>query len=230
MSWRNATPWNGYWEGLGDGRICFTQEGAEAVRRLVKSVPLKHTDVVLDYGCGYGHAARQLAQHVGVVQYWDLSDAMREFATKFLARTSNAICWNPDDSDTKFDLIWCNSVVQYMTPAQFSTWLTTSASWLKPGGRIVVSDLIPLNHRFLVDAVSLALFSMRRGYFFEVWSRTRKLSKQYDAVKNSQPLFQPSDNELSQFALYAGLTMTPLKSNLTHFRGRRSVLFTRSTA
>ncbi len=230
MHWSNPTHWNTYWQGLGDGQICFKQEGREAVNRLRKTMPISQTDTVLDYGCGYGHAAQQLAQHVGMVYYWDLSDAMLAYAKKFLATTPNANEWKHDNADVTFDLIWCNSVVQYMTPAQFSAWLTTAAGLLKPGGRIVVSDLIPPNHSFLKDAISLAMFSMSRGYFFNAWSRTRKLSKQYEEVKKSQSLFQPGDNDLSQCALAAGLVITPLKSNLTHFRGRRSVLFTKGKA
>jgi 2-polyprenyl-3-methyl-5-hydroxy-6-metoxy-1,4-benzoquinol methylase len=228
MPWRKPTPWNSYWQGLGDGQICFTQEGVEAVNRLCWSVPVKPTDVVLDYGCGYGHAVRQLAKRAGQVYFWDLSESMLTFARKFLEDIRNASCWDPDTTPTTFDIVWCNSVVQYMTATQFSTWLVDSAQRLNPGGRIIVSDLIPPGHRFLSDAVSLALFSLRKGYFFQAWSSTRKLTKRYDDIKSSQPLYQPTDNELSQFASVAGLTYATLKSNLTHFRGRRSVLFTRS--
>jgi 2-polyprenyl-3-methyl-5-hydroxy-6-metoxy-1,4-benzoquinol methylase len=155
---------------------------------------------------------------------------MRGFADRFLADTVNTFAWNEADRLTTFDVIWCNSVVQYMIPNQFSAWLAMAADRLKPGGRIVVSDLIPPGHLFLGDAVSLAFFSLQKGYFFDAWKRTSKLSKQYDDVKHNQPLNQPSDNELSQYALDAGLQLQRLNSNLTHFHGRRSYVFTRSNA
>jgi SAM-dependent methyltransferase len=224
-----VTPWNGYWDSLPGGQLFFPAEGEEAVRRLAAAVPLTPTTVALDFGCGYGQAARPLAEKVGRLWVWDHSEPMRSFARRHLAAHANVCEWDPADTATTFDLIWVNSVVQYMGEAALAERLTRFAPLLRPGGCVVLSDLIPHGHRFHTDALSLLWFSLRRGYFLRAYLRTRALARKYEAQKKEAPLYQPTRESVERLASNAGLSVRWLARNLTHFRHRQTAILTRAT-
>lgn len=225
-----ATPWNDYWQGLPDGQLFFPEEGEEAVRNLARAVPLTPATVALDYGCGYGQAAFFLAPLVGRLHVWDHSENMRRFAAGHLRRFPHVAAWDPADAAVSFDLIWVNSVVQYMTAGLFAETLQRLAPRLAPAGKLVVSDLIPPRHPFHRDAVSLLWFSLRRGYLWRAVRQTRAVSKQYDELKDKTPLYHPSRDEVTNLATVAGLRTEYLPYNLTHFRGRQTAILTRAKA
>lgn len=224
------TPWNSYWDTLPEGHLFFPQEGEEAVRRLAEAVPLSPAMTVLDYGCGYGQAAAPLAPRVGTLFVWDHAEPMRRFAAEYLKTFPNVRPWQPDDTATRFDLVWVNSVVQYMTPDHFADVLRRLAAVLTPTGTLVVSDLIPPKLPFHSDLLSLARFSLRRGYFVRAFRRAFALRKRYSAIQKDSPLYHPTRDEVLRLAEAAGLYGAFLSSNLTHFRGRETVLLKRATA
>ncbi len=223
-----VSPWNGYWDSLPDGQLFFPAEGEEAVRNLAAAVPLIPSTAALDFGCGYGQAARPLAGKVGRLWVWDHSEPMRTFARRHLAAHANVCEWNPADTATTFDLIWVNSVVQYMGESALADRLGQFAPLLRPGGCVVLSDLIPPAHPFRKDALSLLWFSLRRGYFLRAYLRTRALARKYEAQKKDAPLFQPTRECVERLASDAGLSVRWLDRNLTHFSHRRTAILTRA--
>jgi SAM-dependent methyltransferase len=222
-------PWNRYWDSLPDGHLFFPAEGEEAVRNLTAAVPLTPDTTALDFGCGYGMTAAPLAQRVGRLWVWDQSGRMRAFARRHLAAHPNVREWDPADTATTFDLVWVNSVVQYMSEPALSDRLTQFAPLLRPGGCVVLSDLIPPAHPFRKDALSLLGFSLRRGYLLRAFLRTRSLARKYDAQKKDAPLYQPSREGVERLAATAGFAVRWLDHNLTHFRHRQTAILTRAT-
>jgi SAM-dependent methyltransferase len=224
-----STVWNSYWDNLPEGYLFFPPEGEEAVARLDAALKLNTSMTVLDYGCGYGHAAAPLAKRVGTLWVWDYSEPMRVFARKHLASLPNVQHWNPESDTVSFDLIWVNSVVQYMTPESFGAVLKQLAKQLAPQGRLVVSDLIPPKLPFYSDVLSLFWFSLRKGYLIRAFRRAFALRKTYSQLAESSPLYHPTRDEVLRLAAEAGLKGDYLPSNLTHFRGRESVVLQRTT-
>lgn len=53
--------------------------------------------------------------------------------------------------------------------------------------------------------------------------------KRYATTAREQPLYRPSNDEIRDFASAAGLVACYLSKNLTHFRGRRTALFSRAS-
>jgi trans-aconitate methyltransferase len=223
-----STVWNTYWDELPEGYLFFPQEGEEAVRLLNSAVGLTNTHTVLDYGCGYGHAAMPLAKRVGQLWIWDYSEPMRRFATQYLSVMPNVKLWQPNSNEVLFDVIWINSVVQYMTAASFLEVLQQLATRIKPTGKIVVSDLIPPTLPFYSDVLSLLRFSLRKGYFLKAFRRAFALRKRYSTLAESSPLYHPTREEVLNLAAKAGLVGEYLPTNLTHFRGREAVILRQS--
>jgi cyclopropane fatty-acyl-phospholipid synthase-like methyltransferase len=225
-------PWSLYWEELGH-QHSFTVEAQDYVERLREALPLRPADRVLEFGCGFGHVVELLAPAVAAVGYWDGARAMRESTASRVARFRTAFPVDlsrprPLDAFGVFDAVLANGVVQHLDRDELARWLTRWVSLLAPTGWIVVSDVpapqtsavrealgqvrFAVRHRFLVRAVYEALGEARR------YARSRG--------ENSPTRWTPE--EIAEVAGAAGLTATPLPTNLTHRSGRFTVVLHRT--
>jgi cyclopropane fatty-acyl-phospholipid synthase-like methyltransferase len=197
-------------------------------------VPLESTLRVLDFGCGFGFGAKMLAPQVGEIFVWDASANMRRHARRHLVGCRNVRFLDLFDSRIqprviKFDLILVNSVVQYMSPEEFSAWLLRWQNMLAPRGRIVVSDLIPPDYLAICDIVDFLKFSVRRGFVASaIWYAMSQV--RYWRVRNLCPLSRIGHEELSWKGKDAGLSVSYLTQNLTYFTKRITAVFSHITA
>jgi SAM-dependent methyltransferase len=223
--------WQSYWEGLSGAQRLFREQAQEYVRSLDSAIVLDRRARVLDFGCGFGFVAEALACKVGELFIWDSSANMSRFSRHLVRGHQNIRFLDLSDAETApcnlhFDLILVNSVVQYMTFDEFSAWLVRWPTMLAPGGRIVISDLISPAHNSISDLIDILRFSVRRGLSGNriVWA-FRKLGR-YRRVRGTCPLGRIGVEELSQRGKAAGLTMTRLPANLTHFTKRFTAILT----
>lgn len=221
-----ADPWLDYWETVPEGRLLFAPESEEYVRNFLREFEPRATDRVLDYGCGFGVIARLLAPHVGAIRVWDDAANMRRIAAGNLAGIPNAAEW--DRRENGFDYVLVNSVVQYLTAAELATKIADWAEVLGPNGRIVLSDWSEPGHSTWSDLWSLFRFSVRRGYFVRALRNTLAERGRYGATARRRPPYHPSKAEIDRFATAAGLSACYLARNLTHFRGRRTAVLSRT--
>lgn len=220
-----ANPWTAYWNALPDGNLLFPPEAEEFARRFLDVFPPDPAKHLLDFGCGYGHVAGLLAPHFGGIALYDAAKGMQDAAAERLGRLGNVAVWNPD-GPTRFDVVVVNSVVQYLTADELTGRLREWRTILAPGGRVLLSDLIPPGHSTWSDAVALAKFSVRKGYFFRALRKTLSERKRYAAVADATPLYRPSRDELTRLAADAGFAVSYLPRNLTHFPGREAAMLT----
>ncbi len=233
-SWKCTNGWEAYWEELTDRQWLFREQAAEYVRNLAATGLLHGGACVLDFGCGFGYVAQGLAPLVGQLYLWDASWNMRTRAATRLADQPQvrfldfSTAQNPDTP--LFDLILVNSVVQYMSPELFSNWLTRWGGLLKPSGRLIISDLIPPQHRSLREILDLLRFSARRGFLFKaIWQALGEI-RQYGRMRQSNPLTRIGIEELIERGAQAGLKVSFLPRNLTHFPCRITAAYTHREA
>jgi SAM-dependent methyltransferase len=219
-------PWAAYWAALPPGHFLFPAEGREVARNLAAVGPLAGLRV-LDYGSGYGLVARELAPRVRSVAVWEPVAAVREVAAGHLRGCPNVVPFDPASDPGPFDLILVNSVVQYLTPAELDGLIGRAGGWLAPGGRLVLSDLIPPGRPVAADLVSLGWFSLRRGYLGAAVRRAWAARGAHATAGRAAALYRPAADELARLAARAGLRLTWLPFNLTHFRGRRTAVLSR---
>src|SRR5262249_28985463 len=122
--------------------------------------------------------------------------------------------------DPRFDLILVNSVCQYMTPDEFSGWLGHWRQMLAPGGRVVISDLIPPDYSGSRDLLHLLRFSPRRGFLLRAVFQAVGEIFRYYKTRQARPLTRFGKEELTRRGQEAGLTVEFLPRNLTHFPER----------
>jgi ubiquinone/menaquinone biosynthesis C-methylase UbiE len=62
------------------------------------------------------------------------------------------------------DLVVMNSVVQYMTPAELDSALEIIRRLLKPGGRLILGDILRPEVGMIRDVIALLRFALSRGF------------------------------------------------------------------
>jgi trans-aconitate methyltransferase len=217
-------PWSLHWEEPGH-QHASTVAARDYVDRLCAAIPLRPTDRVLDFCCGYGHVVELLAPGVAAVGHWDGSRAMREATAARVARFRNAFPADlarphPLGAYGRFDVILVNGVVQRMDRAELPRWLSRWMSLLAPAGWIVVSDVPAPQASAVRETLGQVRFAIRHRYLVRaVYDRARS--------RGASTPTRWTPDELAEIAGAAGLTCTGLPTNLTHRSGRFTVVLHR---
>jgi SAM-dependent methyltransferase len=219
--------WNEYWDHLESGDLLFREYSDEYVAKLLAEVPLHSRTRVLDFGCGYGFVASALAPRVSSIAAWDRSPLMRSRASAMLKTHANACLIDLSQAAPaeRFDLIIVNSVVQYMTSAEFDLWLERWRDLLVESGRLVLSDL-PLAQTTWVDIIDILRFSGRRRILLRTLREASIEFRRYRKTCAAQPLTQINRDDLCRRAGAAGFAVAFMKRNLTHLTHRTTALLT----
>jgi SAM-dependent methyltransferase len=125
--------------------------------------------VVLDYGCGEALSADRIAEVAGKLVLCEAAPKVRTALTARFAGNGRIEVRSPDEvaagPEHGFDLIVMHSVAQYLTPAELDGLLVLFRRLLKPGGLLLLGDVIPPQVSALTDALALLRFGAREGFF-----------------------------------------------------------------
>ena len=166
----------------GDGES--GRDAAEHTTELMAAQSGLNADArVLDLGCGYGGPARFLASRFGCrVSGLNLSRVEIEEAQRLTRETQHAKLVNFDEGDfhelpypdASFEVVWSQDSLMY--GASKSTILAETLRVLKPGGRMVFTDI--LASRDLDPDVRTKLYARVRTP--EMWDTERYLNELID--------------------------------------------------
>jgi ubiquinone/menaquinone biosynthesis C-methylase UbiE len=124
--------------------------------------------VVLDYGCGEALYAEDVARICGRLILSDAAPAVREKLAGRVAALPHVEVQSPEQTealpDASCDLIVVNSLLQYLSIDQLSGLLSLWRRLLKPGGRLVIADVIPPDVSPITDALALLSFAAKGGF------------------------------------------------------------------
>jgi SAM-dependent methyltransferase len=123
---------------------------------------------VLDWGCGEALDAGRVAASIGRLYLYDAAPEVRgRLAQRFAAAPGIAVL---DDAglaalpERGLDLIVVNSVLQYVAKPELPGLLAQWRRWLKPGGRLVLADIVPPRDTMAADTLVLLRFARREGF------------------------------------------------------------------
>jgi ubiquinone/menaquinone biosynthesis C-methylase UbiE len=124
--------------------------------------------VVLDYACGEALSATKVAEACGQLILAEPAPGVRgrliaRFApnTKIRVRSLDDVRKMPQKS---VDLAVMNSVAQYMTSAELDAAFAVIKRLLKPGGRLVLGDILRPEVGMARDVIALLRFASSRGF------------------------------------------------------------------
>ena len=124
--------------------------------------------VVLDYACGEALAADRVAAACGLLILAEPAPGVRGRLIARFAPNLRIKVRSLDDlrhlEPQSVDLAIMNSVVQYMTAAQFDTALAVAHRGLKPGGRLVLGDSPRPDVGLFTDVMALLRLAGRHGF------------------------------------------------------------------
>jgi SAM-dependent methyltransferase len=232
---REMTNWAAYFDNLRHDSPLYREQSALYVESLAATVEVHPDQRVLDFGCGFGFVAALLAPRVGEVWLWDAAPNMRSLAERTTAPFPNvrfcdlAAAGSIDQQPPigSMHLILVNSVTQYMAPAEVWLWLVRWRELLAPGGKLVLSDLIPPQHSGLSDIADLLRLGARHGSPLRATSEALGGLVNYGRTRRAVPLNRISQENLGHHATEVGLDMIALPRNLTHFSKRWTAVLSR---
>ena len=76
--------------------------------------------------------------------------------------------------DASLDLVFANSLVQYLTPAELERTLALWRRLLAPGGTLIVADVIPPHVGALSDGLALLRYAAANGFLRRRADRPRR--------------------------------------------------------
>lgn len=222
------TGWNGYWDELKPHPI-FAVEASEYVRKLMVDHPFPATAHVLDFGCGFGYATEFIASSVTRVEAWDAAAGMRAATTRRLGTHSNAAVVDlstkePEKLRQRYDTILVNSVVQYLSQVELTEWLDFWRIVLRPGGKVIVSDLPMPGGSATGELLGLLRFAARHRMLGRMVLDGLAEARRYHQRRAAANLLRLNPSDFGRLAAQSGFAMTRLSRNLTHRQGRYSVV------
>src|ERR1700761_8619284 len=124
--------------------------------------------VVLDYACGEALSAAKVAEACGQLYLAEPAPGVRgRLIARFAPNTKIRVRSLEDVrkmAEHSIDLVMMNSVAQYMTPDELDSAFASIRRLLKPGGRLVVGDVLRPEVGMPRDVLALLRFAGRHGF------------------------------------------------------------------
>ena len=123
---------------------------------------------VLDYACGEALSAAKVAEACGKLILAEPAPGVRGRLIARFAPNTRIRVRSLDDlrkmEEKSIDLAVMNSVAQYMTPVELDTAFAVIKRLLKPGGKLVVGDILSPDVGMARDVIALLRFARKHGF------------------------------------------------------------------
>ena len=177
--------------------------------------------VVLDYACGEALSAAKVAEACGQLYLAEPAPGVRGRLIARFAPNMKIRVRSLEDlrkmAEQSIDLAVMNSVAQYMTPAELDSAFTTIRRLLKPGGRLILGDVLRPEVGMLRDVLALLRFAARHGFLRDalIGLISTALSD-YRQLRSRVGLQRYSETDIIAKLAACGLTATRVAANIGH--------------
>ncbi len=177
--------------------------------------------VVLDFGCGEALSAELVATRCKRLLLADAAPVVRERLAERFAGIRAIHVLSPGDvkalARESLDLVVVHSVAQYLGKAEFTGLIDELAEKLKPGGSLVIGDILPKDLSPITDAKALLDFGWQGGFLFPALiGLARTALSDYRKLRGELGLTQYDEAEMLALLDQSGLTARRLEKNLGH--------------
>ena len=177
--------------------------------------------VVLDYACGEALSAAKVADACGKLYLAEPAPGVRGRLIARFAPNTRIRVRSLDDlrsmTEKSVDLAVMNSVVQYMTPAELDQAFAVVKRLLKPGGRLVVGDILRPEVGMARDVTALLRFAATHGFLKDALiGLVSTALSDYRQLRSKVGLQRYSEAEMLAKLAAGGFTASRALSNIGH--------------
>lgn len=217
--------WREFWSG--DHSIYANDTHKNAHNALILGDMLAHItpkDKVLDFGCGEAPLALELKNQC---QSLTLCDGATSVLAGLKQKYPQLLVIAPEDLTaltSKFDKIFMVSVLQYLSPSEFTLILASFKQHLEQGGAIYIADIIPPNVSIFDDVFSLLKMARKHKFFIAALiSLVKTALSPYRHLRAKFGLTQFSKADIIAFLQQNGLKGEVLEHNISPHQHRFTV-------
>ncbi len=180
---------------------------------------------VLDYGSGEALHADLVAAQAGELLLCEGAPGLRAGIGRRFAGVAKIRAVAPEDVARlpahSLDLIVLHSVAQYLTATEAGTLLELFHRLLKPGGVLVVGDVIPPHIPAATDAAALIRFAAANGFLLAALGGVaRTLMSDYMRLRARLGLTRYDQAKMLQKLAAAGFAALRARRNIGHNQAR----------
>ena len=177
--------------------------------------------VVLDHGCGEALSAGRVAARCAKLYLCDAAPLVRERLKARFGDNPKIVVLAPDEvedlAEGSLDLVVANSLVQYLSFEEFRELLRLWRAKLKPGGRLVVADVIPHEAGAAADVKALLGFAWKGGFLGSALvGLARTAFSQYRTMRNEIGLSRYGEAEMIEILRAEGFSAERRLQNIGH--------------
>jgi ubiquinone/menaquinone biosynthesis C-methylase UbiE len=177
--------------------------------------------VVLDYSCGEALSAARVADACGKLILAEPAPGVRGRLIARFAPNTKIRVRSLDDlrhmEEKSIDLAVMNSVAQYMTPAELDAALAVIRRLLKPGGRLVLGDILRPEVGMGRDVLALLKFAAAHGFLKDaLYGLASTALSDYRQLRTRIGLQRYSEAEMVAKLAACGFTASRAHQNIGH--------------
>jgi ubiquinone/menaquinone biosynthesis C-methylase UbiE len=176
--------------------------------------------VVLDYACGEALFAARVADACAQLYLAEPAPGVRGRLIARFAPNTKIRVRSLDDlrkMDEAVDLVVMNSVVQYMTPGELDSALAVIRRLLKPGGRLVLGDILRPEVGMARDVLALLKFASTHGFLKDaLYGLASTALSDYRQLRTRVGLQRYSEGAMIEKLAAAGFTGSRAPLNIGH--------------
>lgn len=193
-------------------------------RQLADALP-DDQPAVLDFGSGEALSAGIVAERCKVLHLCDGAALVRTRLNQQFGLLGNVVVMAPEQLGEipagTLDLIVVNSVLQYLSRADLDGLLATWRGLLKPGGRLLIADVVPPDVGPLTDVVALFRLAAGNGFLIaSLGGLVRTFFSDYRKKRSALGLAHYSEEQMLALLSAAGYDARRRTPNLGHNQAR----------
>jgi SAM-dependent methyltransferase len=180
---------------------------------------------VLDHGCGEALHADRVAAKCGGLFLCEAAPSVRARVAARFANAPKIRVIAPEEvarlPAACLDLVVANSVVQYLKRDELVALLATWRHALKPGGTLVIADVIGPEQSAAADALALLRFAAANGFLIAaIFGLARTVFSRYRKLRAELGLAHYAEGEMLDLLRAAGFSPQRLAKNFGHNQQR----------
>jgi hypothetical protein len=184
---------------------------------------------VLDYGCGEALHAGRVAEAAGKLMLAEAGPSVRgRLIERFRDNPKIAVISTgevPALPPQSLDMVILHSVSQYLTVEELGRLAVLFHGLLKPGGLLLVGDVLPPDASMIADIWALLRFGWKDGFFgAAAVGLIRTFFSDYRRLRSQIGLTRYTEAEMSARLAASGYVVTRAADNLGHLTTRMTFL------